>query len=122
MPGPIIAYGGIRPYPQRAQKTENELVGKSNMDQKVSTFSFAEVAKTIVLCSMRILSDIFHFVALILYFIVFSLHEILNLDHERKVFSIKLLIGIKALHLTKLMAMNEYLFSTEGLVEIWFSF
>lgn len=68
---------------------------------------------------MLILSDIFYFVALILYFIIFSFHEILNLDHERRVYSIKLLIGIETLHLAKLMAMNEYPFSTEGLVEIW---
>eukprot|EP00268_Persea_americana_P065659 TRINITY_DN880_c1_g2_i1.p1 TRINITY_DN880_c1_g2~~TRINITY_DN880_c1_g2_i1.p1 ORF type:complete len:1016 (-),score=186.62 TRINITY_DN880_c1_g2_i1:301-3348(-) len=48
LPGPIIVYGGIRPYPQRAQKTENELVGKSNMDQKVFGECLSKLQKELV--------------------------------------------------------------------------
>lgn len=43
LPGPIIVYGGIRPYPQRARNTENKLVGESHMDKNVSMYSLEDI-------------------------------------------------------------------------------
>lgn len=48
LPGPVIVYGGIRQYPQRAQKTENELVGKSYMDQLVFKNCLFKLQKELV--------------------------------------------------------------------------
>ncbi|XP_058101391.1 uncharacterized protein LOC131245742 [Magnolia sinica] len=49
--GPIIVYGGIQPYPQRAQKTEKELVGKSFKDPEVFKKCLSELQKELVVDS-----------------------------------------------------------------------